>query len=181
MRILIAEDDPTSRMLLQATLQSLGHEVQAREDGKEAWEAYQARYFPVVLSDWRMPKIDGLDLCRKIREKPHPQYTNFILLTSFGGRENYFEAMEAGADDFLTKPYDEDQLAARLVVAERQLGLQKRMRQMENLLPVCAYCKRIRDQDDHWKPLEVYVSEHNKTQFSHTYCPECMKRYFPNL
>ncbi|MBM3841353.1 MAG: response regulator, partial [Verrucomicrobia bacterium] len=121
MRILIAEDDTTSRLLLEATLQKLGHEVAAASNGQEAWEAFQRDYFPVVISDWMMPELDGPTLCRAIRRVHRDNYTMILVLTSLGGRTNYLQAMDAGADDFITKPIDEDQLAARLRVAERIL------------------------------------------------------------
>jgi phosphoserine phosphatase RsbU/P len=181
MKILFVEDDLTSRLLLGATLKKLGHQTVPAADGRQAWDEFQKVHFPVVISDWQMPEMDGLELCRKIRERPSEHYTNFILLTAHGGKANYLEAMEAGADDFVTKPYDEDQLAARLVVAERQLRLQHRMSALESMLSVCAFCKKIRDEDDCWEPMEAYISEHTETQFSHAYCPQCMKVHFPDL
>ncbi len=181
MKILIVEDDLTSRLLLGATLKKLGHETTLTADGQQAWEAFAREPFPVVLSDWLMPVMDGLALCREIRKRPNAQYTNFILLTSLGGKENYLEAMEAGVDDFITKPYDEDQLGARLAVAARQLGLQNRMRQMEGMLSMCAFCKKIRDAENHWESLEAYIPKHTETQISHGYCPECMKIHFPDM
>ena len=145
MKILIAEDDATSRLMLQSTLELLGHEVTAVENGAQAFARWLTDAPPVIISDWLMPEMDGPSLCRAIRAANRAPYTLIIMLTSLGGRENYLEAMHAGADDFLTKPCDEDQLAARLVVAERILGLRHHVSQLEELLPICAYCKQIRD------------------------------------
>lgn len=178
MKILIAEDDATSRLMLQSTLEMLGHEVIAVEHGGQALIRWLADSPSVIISDWLMPEMDGPALCRAIRMTNRPPYTFIIMLTSLGGKENYLEAMHAGADDFLTKPCDEDQLAARLVVAERILGLRKHMSQLEELLPICAYCKQIRDDHDHWQPVEQYISDHAgpQTKFSHGICPACVKK-----
>ncbi len=178
MKILIAEDDATSRLMLQSTLEMLGHEVIAVEHGGQALIRWLADSPSVIISDWLMPEMDGLALCRAIRMTNRPPYTFIIMLTSLGGKDNYLEAMQAGADDFLTKPCDEDQLAARLVVAQRILGLRKHVSQLEELLPICAYCKQIRDDQDQWQPVEQYISEHAgpQTKFSHGICPACVKK-----
>lgn len=127
MKILIAEDDTTSRLLFAATLRKLGHTVTAIEDGRKAWEAWQKDEYPLLISDWMMPYIDGLQLCRLIRAEPSLQYTYIILLTALDSKGSYLEGMDAGADDFITKPFDEEQLAARLRVAERILGLHQKL------------------------------------------------------
>jgi diguanylate cyclase (GGDEF)-like protein len=122
------EDDMTSRLMLGATLKKLGHEVTATSDGREAWDALDKEHFPLILSDWMMPNMDGVDLCRLTRAESRPQYTYIILMTALSGKTNYLEAMAAGADDFITKPYDEEQLAARLHVAQRILALLEKLR-----------------------------------------------------
>jgi diguanylate cyclase (GGDEF)-like protein len=127
MKILIAEDDTTSRLLFSATLKSLGHHVTAVEDGHEAWEAWRQDDYPLLISDWKMPNVDGLELCRMVRAEPSLQYTYVILLTAMDSKGSYLEGMDAGADDFITKPFDEELLAARLRVAERILGLHKKL------------------------------------------------------
>ncbi len=183
MKILIAEDDATSRLLLQATLEMLGHEVTAAEHGEQALTCWLAGDFPVVISDWLMPRMNGLELCRAIRATNRPTYTLIIMLTSLGGKANYLEAIHAGADDFLTKPCDEEQLAARLLVAERILGLRHHVSQLEQLLPICAYCKKIRDDHDQWQPVEGYIAEHSeaRTKFSPGIGPACLKKFEAEL
>jgi two-component system, cell cycle response regulator len=127
MKILIAEDDMTSRLLFSATLKKLGHNVTAVEDGRKAWDAWRQDDYPLLISDWMMPDIDGLELCRMVREEHSLQYTYVILLTAMDSKGSYLEGMDAGADDFITKPFDEELLAARLRVAERILGLHKKL------------------------------------------------------
>jgi len=125
MKVLIAEDDRDSRELLGWILEKLGHQVVAAENGKQAWDAYRRGKFRLVISDLLMPDVDGLELCRRIRAANHSKYTYIILLTALIGKKQYLEGMEAGADDFVTKPFDADELKARLRVAERILALQE--------------------------------------------------------
>lgn len=181
MKILVADDDDFSRTLLVKVLEGLKHEVTAVPDGQAAWEAVQRDYFPVLISDWLMPHIKGPELCRIIRKVSRDNYTYIILLTVMSGRNSYLEGMGAGADDFLTKPFDEDQIAARLHVAERILGLRRHVRQLEGILPICSYCKKIRDEQNTWHSVERYVTERTKTLFSHGICPDCMKREMPEI
>src|ERR1700730_18559756 len=104
-------------MVLEASLKKRGHEVIAVENGRKAWEAFQLDYFPVMMSDWMMPEMDGLARCRKHREQPHDNYPYLVLLTSLEGKTMYLQAMDAGVYDFMTKPCDADQLTARIQVA----------------------------------------------------------------
>ncbi len=181
MKILIAEDEATSRRVLCLALEQLGHEAIVTSNGQEAWQELQRGYVPVVISDWMMPKWDGLTLCRALRGRYSDKYTLFVLLTSRAGKTNYLEAMEAGVDDFLVKPLDKQQLAARLRVAERVLGLHQQIRQLEGLLPICAYCKKIRDQDNGWNDLEEYIAHRSKARFTHGICGECAKKESASL
>lgn len=127
MKILIAEDDTTSRLLFDATLRKLGYAVTAVENGQKAWDTWKRDRYSLLISDWMMPDINGLELCKMIRAEPSLQYTYIILLTALDGKGSYLEGMDAGADDFITKPFDEEQLAARLRVAERILALHKKL------------------------------------------------------
>src|SRR5262245_869664 len=122
MKVLIAEDDRDSRELLGWILDKLGYQVITTQNGKEAWEAFCREKFQLVISDLLMPDVDGLELCRRIRAAKQPQYTYIILLTALIGKKQYLEGMEAGADDFVTKPFDADELRARLRAAERILA-----------------------------------------------------------
>jgi DNA-binding response OmpR family regulator len=125
MKILIAEDDKDSRELLSWLLQKIGYQVVATENGREAWEAYRRGKFRLVISDLLMPDVDGLELVRRIRAHKQPKYTYIILVTALIGKKDYLDGMEAGADDFVTKPFDADELKARLRVAERIISFQE--------------------------------------------------------
>jgi len=126
--ILIADDDPISRRLLEATLSEWGYDVLVTSDGSEAWEAMQQQEAPdLVISDWMMPNMDGLELCRKIRQMEKTGYIYFIILTAKGRKEDVIEGLEAGADDFLIKPFDREELKCRTRIGERIIELEQRM------------------------------------------------------
>ncbi len=177
MRVLIADDDPVSNRVLSATLTQLGHEVEMAGDGREAWERHLAAPASVVITDWMMPHVDGLELTRRIRALAPGRYTWIILLTAMRGRASYLDGMEAGADDFVSKPVNEHELHARLRVAERVLGLHRAVLQLEGLLPICSYCKRIRDEAERWAQVDEYVSRHTDAQFTHGICPDCYEHH----
>jgi DNA-binding response OmpR family regulator len=162
---------------LSSALQGLGYEVTAAANGREAWICLQTMHIPLVVSDWSMPEMEGTELCRRLRAQRSEAYTYFILITSEGGKRRYLEGMEAGADDFIAKPVDVEELHARLKAAERILGLRRHVTHLEGLLPICAYCKRIRDEHDKWTSVELYIERRSHAQFSHGICPECYSRH----
>jgi DNA-binding response OmpR family regulator len=125
MKVLVAEDDRDSRELLTWMLQKLGYQVVATNNGQEAWDAFRKGRFRLVISDVLMPEIDGLELCRRIRKHKQSKYTYIVVITALIGKKDYLEGMEAGADDFVTKPFDPDELKARLRVAERIISFQE--------------------------------------------------------
>jgi DNA-binding response OmpR family regulator len=176
-QVLVADDDPVARAQLGALAEAAGYAVSSAQDGREAWEMLQLARVPIIISDWYMPEIDGPELCRRIRARRTEPYVYFILVTSVGGKKQYLAGMQAGADDFIAKPVDPDELRARLTVAERILGLRRELQQLEVLLPICSYCKRIRNDDESWESLESYIERRFETQLSHGICPDCYIKY----
>jgi DNA-binding response OmpR family regulator len=175
MNILIADDDSTSRIVLSATLKKLGHQVTVTRNGAEAWTTFETTEVPLLISDMVMPDVHGLELCRRIRAANRPDYTYIILLTSVGGQSGHLVGMRAGADDFINKPLDEEQLVVRLVFAERILNLQSQIEQLSGLLPICCVCKKVRDDQNYWQQVKSYISKRTDARFSHGYCPDCFK------
>ncbi len=188
MKILIAEDDPVSNRTLRTTLKKWGHEVVSTQNGAEAWEQLQLRNSPsVMILDWMMPGMDGLEVCRKARQSQRSIAPYIILLTANRGVDQLVMGMEAGADDYLTKPYNRDELRVRINVGARIVELQTRLalrvqeleatlqqvKQLEGILPICSYCRKIRDDHDYWQSVESYVSTHSEAEFSHSICPSC--------
>jgi DNA-binding response OmpR family regulator len=136
---------------------------------------YQKEYYPIIVTDWQMPTLDGLEFCRQIRAQPYEHYTYIVLLTLLDSKVNHLEALEAGADDFLVKPYEEDILGARLLVAQRIGGLLTEARQLQGLLPICPKCKKIRAENEQWMKVENFLATHTKAVVLTGMCPECNK------
>ncbi len=176
MKVLIAEDDLIASRVLEAALVKLGHEPLVTEDGEGAWELLQEQPVRVVVSDWKMPRLNGLELCQRIRAR-EGDYIYFILLTQMAATEKNLQlATEAGVDDFLGKPIDSGQLWMRLRVAERILHITTEVKQLESILPICGYCKKVRDDGNYWQQIEQYFKARTGTNFSHGICPDCMEK-----
>jgi len=176
-QILAVEDDPVARRVLRQALTKLGHEVVEAEDGEAALDAMARENFRVIVSDWLMPNMDGLEFCRRVRERPAEEYVYFILLTGrLASAENEREAADAGVDDFLSKPLDMNELWMRLRVAERILKFATQVRMLEAFLPICSYCKKVREDSNYWTQIESYINTRTGTDFSHSVCPDCYER-----
>lgn len=135
MRVLIAEDDALTRRILQRAIKSLGHECLLAKDGAEAWEIHEREpYIDVIISDRMMPFVDGIELCRRVREANDDWYTFFIFITSLGGKGDLIEGLKAGADDYLIKPLDHEQLQAKLLAASRVTSLHRRLNEQNEQL-----------------------------------------------
>jgi DNA-binding response OmpR family regulator len=188
MDILIAEDEAVSRRSLEAVLQRWGYRVRVAVDGVAAWnELSQGEAPAVAILDWMMPGLDGLSLCRRVRTVPCLHATYLILLTARDTKADLVAALEGGADDYIAKPFDQAELKARLSVGLRMAALQKsladrvteleqalaRVKLLQGLLPICCYCKRIRQDGNYWQQVEHYLAAHTDAQFSHGICPEC--------
>ncbi|MFA6289672.1 MAG: response regulator [Opitutaceae bacterium] len=177
MKILAVEDDPVARAILHQALLRLGHEVVDAADGAEALRLLEKEPVRVIVSDWMMPEMDGLALCRAVRGRVQADYVYFILLTSrTADVDNQREAIEAGVDDFLSKPLNAQDIWMRLRVAERILRYATEVRQLEAFLPICGYCKKVRDDQNYWQQIESYINERTGTDFSHSVCPDCYQR-----
>ncbi len=177
MNVLAVEDDPVARRVLRQALEKLGHVAIEAADGEAALDVLAREPVRVVVSDWLMPRRDGLQLCEAIRARPSDDYVYFILLTSQSATlENQRAAGDAGVDDFLSKPLDVNELWMRLRVAERILAYATQVRQLEAFIPMCSYCKKVRDDQNYWQQIESYINERTGTDISHSVCPECYKR-----
>ncbi|MFI5108225.1 MAG: response regulator transcription factor [Terriglobales bacterium] len=187
MKILLAEDDPVYALLLQRLLEG-EYEVLLVRNGVEAWEALLAEGAPqLAVLDWLMPRMDGIEVCRRVRHQPDMASVYMILLTSRDHIKDILAGFEAGADDYLVKPCNPEELRARLRVGRRVVELQSALaghvaqlqqalasvRQLQGLLPICSYCKRIRNDQNYWEQLETYLSDHSEALFSHGICPSC--------
>jgi phosphoserine phosphatase RsbU/P len=178
LKILAVDDDPVARKVLAQALRRLGYDqVVEVKDGMEALAFLDKEPVRVIVSDWTMPGMDGLELCRQVRARTKNDYAYFVLLT---GREadiqNQREAIEAGVDDFLVKPLNLQELWMRLHVAERILRYATKVQQLEAFLPICSYCKKVRDDKNYWQQIEGYINARTGSEFSHSVCPDCYTR-----
>jgi len=188
MKVLIAEDEPVSRRLLEGALARWGYQVMVAADGEQAWKILQEPDSPMlIVLDWLMPGLDGVDVCRLAREDVRLNSAYILLLTSRTSKEDVVQGLEAGADDYVTKPFDAAELRARIQVGARLVSLQhalaervrdlesalSHVKQLHGLLPICCYCKKIRDDRNYWHQVESYVANHADVRFSHGICPEC--------
>ena len=191
MRVLVAEDDRIASAILAQTLRRWNLDVTVVADGGAAWRHLQAASTPTLaILDWMMPEIDGADVCRRVRREMPLANMYLVLLTSLEGRSHVIAGLEAGADDYLVKPFDPGELRARVDVGIRVLGLQEKLadrvselqaaldnvKQLHGLLPICSYCKRIRGDDQYWQQVESYIADRSDAQFSHSICPPCYEK-----
>ncbi len=192
MRILIADDDDVSRLELSSLLTRSGYDVTAVADGPPAWDILRGADAPrLAVLDWLMDEMDGVDVCRRVRGDPELRDVYLILLTSRGDREHILEGLRAGANDYVTKPFDTGELLARVRVGaqveqlqselvSKSLDLDKaltRLKQLQGLVPICSYCKSIRDGENTWHKVESYVRAHSEATFSHGICPNCWEAH----
>ena len=192
MKILVVEDDSVTRQVMQAQLVRWGHEVVTASDGAAGLEQMQKADSPrLAILDWMLPGMEGPEVCRRIRAIPDKPYAYVLMLTSKSREEEVVEAFHAGADDFLTKPAHPGELRARVDAGIRLIGLQAtlgsrvedleralaQIKALQGLLPICCYCKRIRQDQDYWEQLEVYLSRLADVKFSHGICPECYAQH----
>ena len=186
--IFIAEDDNVSMRLLFSALSKRGYKVHAVSDGNEAMKQLSSPDRPqLAILDWMMPGIDGIEVVKSIRGIPDMPFLYILLLTAKERKEDIAEGLNAGADDYLTKPFDIKELDARVRVGLRTINLQNKLnahikelrealikvKQLQGLLPICSYCKKIRDDNHYWQLLEEYIADHSEAKFSHSICPEC--------
>jgi DNA-binding response OmpR family regulator len=199
MRILVAEDDAVTRRLLEATLGKLGWDVTTAQDGAAAWHlltSLEGKNLPeLVLLDWMMPGLEGPELCRKLRETPGLELIYIILLTSRTEKHDLSTGLSAGANDYIAKPFHPIELEARVRVGERMVRLQSNLaarvkeleaaladvKRLQGLLPICAYCKKVRNETDYWQQVDSYLSSHTDVTLTHGVCPDCFERVMKEL
>ena len=188
-KILIAEDHYVSRHLLERNLTNWGFSVVSAEDGEAALRILSSDDAPpIAILDWIMPKLDGAEVCQRVRALKDRPYVYLLLLTAKSQKEEVAAGLEAGADDYVIKPFDPDELRARLKVGQRVVTLERTLarkvtdleqavadvRKLKELLPICMYCKSIRDDKDYWHHIEEYIHSETGTDFTHGICPKCL-------
>ena len=193
-RVLVAEDEAVTRLLLTSTLTRFGYDVVAVEDGQRAWEVLSAPHPPALaLLDWQMPGLDGPEICERVRARQASSYTYLLLVTARSSKSDVVAGLSAGADDFISKPVDPEEMRARLRVGERVLKLEKSLaeqisrlqeekahvQELQGMIPICMHCKRIRSQEQLWERVETYIEQHSSAKFSHALCQDCLEKHYP--
>ena len=193
--VLVAEDEPVSRRILRAKLESAGYGVVCADSGTVAWEVLQSVDAPdLAIVDWMMPGLDGLEICRRLRSGEVHRYVYVILLTAKDRISDVVAGLEAGADDYVTKPFDWNELLSRLRTGKRIQLLQTELaakvqdletalahvKTLQGLLPICMHCKRIRDDENTWHRLESYIEDHSNALFTHSLCRKCLEEHYPD-
>ena len=196
MRILIADDDFTSRVMLAALLKKSGHEVVETTNGSESWEELRKPDAPrLAILDWMMPEMDGPEVVRRVRALETDQPPYIIMLTTRGEKADIIAGLDAGADDYLAKPFHPGELRARVEVGRRLIEMQEQLatqvrelrqalehiKTLQGILPICMHCKKIRNDTGYWEQVEAYVGRHSEALFSHGIYPECMKQHYPEF
>jgi sigma-B regulation protein RsbU (phosphoserine phosphatase) len=191
MRALVADDDPVARVILTRALDGWSIEPIVVADGAAAWEVIASDNAPsLAIIDWEMPGLDGPELCRRIRGNPSSASMYVVLLTGRDTADDVVAGLDAGADDYLVKPFRASELRARLNAGVRVLTLQERLarqvvelqqalvsvKQLRGLLPICSYCKRVRGDEDYWQQVEGYIADRTDAEFSHGICPDCFEK-----
>jgi phosphoserine phosphatase RsbU/P len=186
--VLVAEDDRVTGEILTRTLRRWNYESTLVGDGAQAWAFLRTAVNPTLaILDWMMPEVDGPEVCRRVRAERPDANMYLLLVTARESRGDVVAGLDAGADDYVIKPFDPEELRARVAVGVRVLALQQKLaervsdlqaalanvKQLRGLLPICSYCKRIRGDDQYWQQVEGYIAAHSDAQFSHGICPSC--------
>jgi len=177
MKVLIVENDPISRLYMEASLATLGMNSDIAESGEEALALLGSQPIRLIVCDWQMPDMSGLEFCRRVRARTGEYIYLIVYMQADATKENEDAAIEAGVDDFLQKPVNLRDLRIRLHVARRILDCTAHIKELQSLVPICSYCKSVRDDEDYWQRIEQYVSARTGSEFTHSICPDCYRRH----
>jgi DNA-binding response OmpR family regulator len=179
--ILVVEDTPRDRELLSSVLEREGYEVVSAFDGDRARDL-AARMNPVlILLDVLLPGMDGLEVCRRLKEDALTRAIPVIFLTGQSASDQVLAGFEAGAADYVTKPFRIMELLARVHVHVELHRVRNEVRVLHGILPTCSNCKKIRDEQGTWHQIESYITQRSEAQFSHGLCPDCIPQFFPDF
>ncbi len=172
-RILIVDDDPVNMQLLEDLLNENGYRVDASSDGKSALEFIENESPDLILLDVMMPGLDGYEICEKLKSNIETKHIPVIFLTAKNDVEDVVRGFKVGGVDYVSKPFNSEELIARV-------NTHIEIKMLRGLLPICASCKSIRDDDGYWQSVETYFEQNNITEFSHTVCEKCADKLYGN-
>lgn len=191
MNLLIADDEITSLVLLESLVKSLGYDFQSASNGYIALEKFYELKPEIILLDWNMPGFTGLELIELIRNAENEIEPYIIMITAKNEKESLEDALNKGADDYITKPFHPGELKARIGSGKRVIELQKdlyskikdlnnansHITRLQELIPICMYCRKIRNDKETWEKIEEYLEKQPDVKLSHGICPDCMAKY----
>ncbi len=172
--ILIVEDNPKNIQFLGNLLMPHGYELGVAQNGIEALTFLEERLPDLILLDVMMPEMDGYQFCQKLKSNLAFSHIPVIFLTAKSQSDDIIKGFEVGGVDYVTKPFIAAELMARIKT-------QLEIKQLRNLIPICSYCKKVRDDEGLWRELEHYINSHTNTRFSHSICKECAEKYYPDM
>lgn len=193
--ILVVDDTPDNLRVLNAILTKAGYEPRLLPSGKMALESLKVEQPDIILLDICMPEMDGFEVCAQIKKNPEMRDIPIIFISALSDTEDKVKAFSTGGVDYITKPFKEEEVLARIDTHIHLYRLQKELQQkneelqqaldtvktLNGLLPICSSCKKIRDDDGYWNQIEAYISRHSDAEFSHSICPECAIKLYPEL
>ena len=196
-RILVVDDFSTMRKIIKAMLRRIGiKSIDDAEDGKVALNLLKSHPYNLVILDWNMPGIQGIEICKRLRELKLKITPYLIILTaSMNEKKDVLETFRTGANDYMEKPFDAKELIARVKLGEKLIKLEieladrikaleeanKHIKTLQGILPICMHCHDIRKDNETWERIDEYISRHTDAQFSHGLCPKCMKKHYPEV
>jgi PleD family two-component response regulator len=193
--VLIVDDDPANLDLLFQHLDQAGYKVLVAETGQLALERAELAQPEAILLDVMMPGIDGFEICRRLKQQAATQAIPVIFMTALADTADKIKGFAAGGVDYVTKPFQPEEVLARvkahvtIYVLQRELRQKNRdleaalsqVKQLSGLLPICAGCKKIRDDQGYWQDVAVYIQNHSEAELSHGLCSDCARRLYPEL
>ncbi len=186
--ILIVEDSVSNLQLLEHLLAETGYRILTAVNGKSGVKTAVEEPPDLILLDIIMPGMDGYQVCERLKAIPETRHIPIIFLTARRATEDVVRGFKAGAVDYVFKPFEKEELLARVhthvllkqTIADLRTALAE-IKTLKGLLPICSFCRKIRDDQGYWKQLETYFATHSDIEFSYSLCPECARRHYPEF
>ncbi|MEA3547443.1 MAG: response regulator [Thermodesulfobacteriota bacterium] len=186
--ILVIDDQPANLKVLLPFLKQHNFEVRIAENGDRALQVLDNYQPDIILLDVMMPGIDGFETCRRIKANKETADIPVIFMTALDSVEDKVSGFEAGGVDYITKPFQQAEVLARvnthITLRKQKLELEQALAEVKKLsgfLPICAFCKKIRDDEGYWQQVEQYITEHSEAIFSHGVCPTCAEEHYGDI
>ena len=179
--VLIVDDNPLNLQVLGNTLRKNGYKLAAAKSGPEALDFLQKKLPDLILLDIMMPEMDGYEVCKKLKEDENTKKIPVIFLTARTDTDSIVRGFEAGGVDYVVKPFNPAELLARVKTQIKLKQAFDEIRTSKGFIPICANCKKIRDDKGYWESVEEYIGKHSDAVFSHSICPECTKKLYPDI